>query len=179
MLEDWKTWCWKIQTHYWISLVSVVAACIIKYWSHCMYNAVSMPKEKPKTKQYHLTRNETCCKSWSCCLMLSTTPVLSPPQMKTATRAFCRTFTSLKWITAAALPARSRSALHIPPASEPKTLSHRCWARRVWMVCGWLSEAYFYSINLHNFKIDSDTGINPRARQQGTTALVAIRNSNK
>lgn len=58
------------------------------------------------------------------------------PQMKTATRAFCRMFTSPKWITAAAPPARSRSALHTLPASGLKTLSRQCWARRVWMVSG-------------------------------------------
>uniref|UniRef100_A0A672IHP0 BAF chromatin remodeling complex subunit BCL7B b n=1 Tax=Salarias fasciatus TaxID=181472 RepID=A0A672IHP0_SALFA len=44
-------------------------------------------------------------------------PVTETKQMKTATRAFCPMFTSLKWITAAALPARSRSALLTPPAS--------------------------------------------------------------
>lgn len=65
--------------------------------------------------------------------------------MKTATRAFCRMFISLKWITAAAPPARSRSALHIPPASALKTLSHQCWARRVSMVCAFSLSLTHYS----------------------------------
>uniref|UniRef100_A0A3Q0RLI7 BAF chromatin remodeling complex subunit BCL7B b n=1 Tax=Amphilophus citrinellus TaxID=61819 RepID=A0A3Q0RLI7_AMPCI len=63
-------------------------------------------------------------------------PVTETKQMKTATRVFCRTFISLKWTTAAALPAHSRSALHIALACELKTLSLQCSARRAWTVCG-------------------------------------------
>lgn len=57
--------------------------------------------------------------------------------MKIATRAFYQTFTSLKLTTAAAPPARSRSALRTARACGPKTLSRRCWARRAWMVSKW------------------------------------------
>uniref|UniRef100_A0A3B5MBH1 BAF chromatin remodeling complex subunit BCL7B b n=1 Tax=Xiphophorus couchianus TaxID=32473 RepID=A0A3B5MBH1_9TELE len=57
-------------------------------------------------------------------------PVTETKQMKTATRAFCRTFISQNLTTAAARRARSTSALHIPTACGLKTLSLPCSDRR-------------------------------------------------